>query len=766
MRKHAIHRWAALLMALTLCLLPVAYAEELGEIGLYDPAVYAEEAPTAAEAPSDGLEWAWSEDEIVSAAAETSEELPEFELPAAPVEDAAEESEGGAVSAPEATDDAAQPDLRLGLGEVYSTGMTGVKLASDDPQVVSVNSKKGTLTAVGLGRATVIAVNKKGETRTAVIEVLGAPPALGLDVESLKLGKGETRLLQIALPEGTAAGRVAWSSSKKSVVKVSKSGKLTAKKTGSATVTAMAYNGAKASVKVKVVKAPSKLGLSASKLVLAAGEAGSLAAKLPDGSASAIAWKSSDEAVVKVDADGVLQPVGPGTASVTARTFNKKEASCKVAVLDGASPTSLSLGASTLTLGKGETMLLQPAFGPGESALLSWSSSKSSVVKVSSKGKLTAKKTGSAKITVVTHNGLKATVKVKVVKKPSGVSLSDKTLTLEAGKTARLTAKLPSGTASALAWKSSDEAVAKVDDQGVVSAVGPGTASIQVKTFNKKTDKCKVTVTEAAEQPDPGDPAAAKLAARLKSASSLGGKRDAIASVVQLLVNAGFEPAFAAGVGANVYAEGTYGLFESSKYIKNYQKRPRYFCYLDGGDYYTKVDGEYKLTAVYLAAEDVEKYTGKAEARPRYGAENYYRDNFSGRHVQNIDLKDLEALVTSLAAGGWQGKFGLGIVQWTGARTKTLVSMYRKHADADGNLTASQVAAAENEMILYDFKGSYANVYAAWKQANAKKLTGAEAARSAGALVCTRYEIPADKEAKAVTRGSKAVEIYNIMMGD
>ena len=604
MKKNTIRRWAALLMALTLCLFPATHAEELGEIGLYDPAVYAEEAPTATEAPSDGLEWAWSEDEIVSAAAETSEGLPEFELPAAPVEDAAEESEGGAVSAPEATDDAAQPDLRLGLGEVYSTGMTGVKLASDDPQVVSVTSKKGTLTAVGLGRATVIAVNKKGETRTAVIEVLGAPPALGLDVESLKLGKGETRLLQIALPEGTAAGRVAWSSSKKSVVKVSKS------------------------------------------------------------------------------------------------------------------------------------------------------------------GKLTAKKTGSAKITVVTHNGLKATVKVKVVKKPSGVSLSDKTLTLEAGKTARLTAKLPSGTASALAWKSSDEAVAKVDDQGVVSAVGPGTASIQVKTFNKKTDKCKVTVTEAAEQPDPGDPAAAKLAARLKSASSLGGKRDAIASVVQLLVNAGFEPAFAAGVGANVYAEGTYGLFESSKYIKNYQKRPRYFCYLDGGDYYTKVDGEYKLTAVYLAAEDVEKYNGKAEARPRYGAENYYRDNFSGRHVQNIDLKDLEALVTSLAAGGWQGKFGLGIVQWTGARTKTLVSMYRKHADADGNLTASQVAAAENEMILDDFKGSYANVYAAWKQANAKKLTGAEAARSAGALVCTRYEIPADKEAKAVTRGSKAVEIYNIMMGD
>ena len=118
----------------------------------------------------------------------------------------------------------------------------------------------------------------------------------------------------------------------------------------------------------------------------------------------------------------------------------------------------------------------------------------------------------------------------------------------------------------------------------------------------------------------------------------------------------------------------------------------------------------------------------------------------------------------TLAAGKWEGKFGLGIVQWTGARTKTLVTFYRKHAGSSATITKEQVIAAENEMILYDLKGSYSSVYTAWKKANSA-LNTAEAAQSAGALVCTKYEIPANKEQKAVTRGAKAADIYKIMTG-
>ena len=779
MKHHRSYRLAALILALALCLSAAAGAEELGEVSLDDPAIHTDGAVESVEAAPDGTDWVWTDGaEVVPERVDAPvEELTDMALPGAEQQEEVPSEMSGtqdfwAVMAPEDTTGGAAAQasgLRLGLGEVYTLGTAVAAMKSDNTSVVTTDAGKGSITAVGLGMARVAAANEKGQVVVGVVEVLDAPAWLKLNAEALTLGKGETRALQAAMPEG-AAGSVAWYSSDKSVVKVSKTGQLTAKGAGTATVLAKAYNGASATVSVKVGKAPSKVALSASKLVLGLDETGALKAKLPSGSASTLEWKSSDEAVVAVDAEGGLKAVGPGTATVGVRAFNGKHATCKVVVLEGRQPTTLSLGVDQLTLGKGETLQLVPSYGAGESAVLRFASSDKSVAKVSSKGLITAKKAGTATVAVKTHNGLKATVKVKVVDAPKKVALSEKKLSIAVGQTAQLTAKVTAGASSVLTWRSSEPEVASVDAEGRVTGLKPGTATVAVKTFNKRVAKCKVTVVEAApeaEQPTTSqDPNAAAMAARLRASSALGGKRAAIASVVELLVSAGFEPAFAAGVGANVYAEGTYGLFESSKYIKNYQKRPRYFCYLDGGDYYTKVNGEYKLTAVYLSPEEAEAYTGEAEARVRYGEENYYRDNFSGKYVQDIDLAELEAFVSALAADGWVGKFGLGLVQWTGPRTKTLVAMYRKHADAEGRLTAQQVAVAENEMILYDFRGSYAYVYNTWKSTNAGKLTGSEAARSAGALVCLKYEVPVDKESKSVTRGTKAVEIYGIMMGN
>lgn len=778
MKHPAIYRLAVLALALALCMPAAALAEELGEVSLNDPVVCAGEPAEAVEEAEDGPETVWTEAEIAPEPVEAPvEEIDEAELPAVePAE--AEAPDAGAISAPEDAADfenARTFEIKMGLGETYPIGAALQALQSDNTDVVTVDVEAATMRAVGLGTARVAAMNRASDVAVATVQVLNAPESLSLGMTTLTLGKGETLQLQAALPEGTGASRVAWSSSKSSVVKVSKAGLLTAKKTGTAVITAKVYSGAKAKIAVKVVKAPSSVQLSASKLVLDLNGTGALKAKLSKGSASAITWISSDGDVVAVDAEGGLRAVRAGTAVVRARTYNGLSAKCQVRVLEGSSPTVFSLGVEKLTLGKGEKTQLTPSFGAGECAVLSYSSNRKSVATVTSKGVIAGKKAGYADITVKTHNGLKATVRVRVVKAPTKVALSAKKLSVEVGQTTQLTAKVTSGASSVLTWKSSDPGVATVDAEGRVTGVKAGTATVAVKTFNNKYAKCAVTVVEPAQQPEtPDEPApesssdsqAAAMAARLRASSALGGKHDAIASVVELLVNAGFEPAFAAGVGANIYAEGTYGLFESSKYIKNYQKRPRYFCYLDGGEYYTKGNGEYQLTAVYLSPEEAETYTGDAEVRLRYGEENYYRDNFSGKYVQDIKLTDLEALVNALSADGWKGKFGLGIVQWTGARTRTLTAMYRKHADANGNLTKERVAAAENEMILYDFKGDYARVYTNWKSENAGKLTGAEAARSAGALVCTKYEIPVDKESKAVTRGAKAQEIYGIMMGE
>lgn len=285
-------------------------------------------------------------------------------------------------------------------------------------------------------------------------------------------------------------------------------------------------------------------------------------------------------------------------------------------------------------------------------------------------------------------------------------------------------------------------------------------------------------------------------------AASLGAKTAALANIAELLMNHGFEPAFAAGVCANVYSEGSYGLFERSGYMGSSEHpdlqyiRPKYFCYLDGGSYYTRGESGYVVTDVYLSPDDMDAYTGAARVHMRYGDENYYLDNWSGRRVWEINLDDLEEFMVQLAglklqfgtpdawvydkatdtweyneaqegAESWRGKFGLGCVQWTGEEAMKLLAVYRKHAGAgSATITRKQAIAAEHEMILKDLRGRYKKVYDGWKRENGDALDCPEAARSAGSWVCLKYEIPANREAKAISRGKKAAEIYKIMVGE
>ena len=81
------------------------------------------------------------------------------------------------------------------------------------------------------------------------------------------------------------------------------------------------------------------------------------------------------------------------------------------------SPTSVSLNKTSLTLEVGKTYTLTKTVSPSTATTsYRWSSSNTSVATVDSSGKVTAKKTGTATITVKTSNGKTATCKVTVIK--------------------------------------------------------------------------------------------------------------------------------------------------------------------------------------------------------------------------------------------------------------------------------------------------------------------------------------------------------------
>ena len=137
--------------------------------------------------------------------------------------------------------------------------------------------------------------------------------------------------------------------------------------------------------------------------------------------------------------------------------------------------------------------------GKKKTVKFTYKSSNKKVVAVSSKGKLTAKKAGTATITVTAANGMKRTQKITVKKKATSFKLnySKKTLTrMVPGKSyVTLKGKFTGGT-STLTFKTSNKKVAKVSKMGVVTAVGVGKCTITATASNGKTKKCAITVKD------------------------------------------------------------------------------------------------------------------------------------------------------------------------------------------------------------------------------------------------------------------------------
>ena len=146
----------------------------------------------------------------------------------------------------------------------------------------------------------------------------------------------------------------------------------------------------------------------------------------------------------------------------------------------------------------GNKLTLKTTLTPGSArANLTWESSKTSVATVSSSGVVTAVGEGSAKITVKTQNGKKASCKVEVTDpyKPTGIHLNMDSVTISAGQTVQLKATLsPSGAKTTLTWESGKTKVATVNSSGLVTGISRGEAKITVKTANGKKDSVKVKV--------------------------------------------------------------------------------------------------------------------------------------------------------------------------------------------------------------------------------------------------------------------------------
>ena len=163
----------------------------------------------------------------------------------------------------------------------------------------------------------------------------------GLTLTGLSLEAGKTGAISVQMaPSNATVKSLTWSSSDASVASVS-NGTVTAHKAGTATITAVAYNGVSGSCTVTVTAAPvavSSVTLNQTTMTLDVGKTGTLTATVQPADAvnKNITWTSSNTAVATVWS-GTVTAVAPGTVTITASTPNGKSASCTVTVKKPAS---------------------------------------------------------------------------------------------------------------------------------------------------------------------------------------------------------------------------------------------------------------------------------------------------------------------------------------------------------------------------------------------------------------------------------------------
>ena len=208
-----------------------------------------------------------------------------------------------------------------------------------------------------------------------------------------------------------------------------------------------------------------------------------------------------------VDANGKVTGVAAGEATITVTTEEGgKTATCKVIVSDKeikVTGVKLNKSETSILVGDNETLTATVLPEDATNQKVTWKSDKPEIASVDANGKVTGVKAGEATITVTTEDGGKtATCKVTVSETSvavTGVTLNKTELILDTGGSETLTATVAPADATnqKVTWKSDKPEIATVDDNGKVTAVKAGTATVTVTTRDGgKTATCRVTVSD------------------------------------------------------------------------------------------------------------------------------------------------------------------------------------------------------------------------------------------------------------------------------
>lgn len=363
---------------------------------------------------------------------------------------------------------------------------------SSNAKVAKVNSA-GKVTGVSGGVAIITGTTEDGGyTVICTVTVTEKVTKVSLNHTSYRLVKGKTVKLKATVTSNTATNpKVKWSSSNKKIASVTSAGRVKGKKVGTCVIKATATDGTKktARCKIRVIQRVTSLQINKTYAKVMQGKTLTLKTKVAPAKASIkrLSWSSSDESVATVTSKGKVTGITPGSCSITAKTTDGSniKVTCAVTVYEEVPSTSISITASDITMVVGKTQSAGVTVSPANTTdKIRYSSDRTSVATVSSKGKIKAIRPGTATITVSTSSGQEAYIGVTVV------GLNKTSLTLEQYDSDELWVE---GIDSGVKWSSSNPAIARVEN-GTVVARKVGTCVITASVDGVKLN-CYVKVT-------------------------------------------------------------------------------------------------------------------------------------------------------------------------------------------------------------------------------------------------------------------------------
>jgi len=367
---------------------------------------------------------------------------------------------------------------------------------------IALVSSTGRVVGQSAGTMTVTATSE-GKTGTATIVVTAVPVAsvtISPTTQSVVVGSTTPAFTAVVKDANgnVLSGRVVtFASSDASIATIdANTGVATGVAAGSVSITATSEGVNSTAATLTVTAVPvSSVTISPTSLSVQAGDqTPAFTAVTKDASGNVltgrtISFSSSDPAIATINSNsGVATGVSPGTSSITATSEGKVSPAATLTVT--AVPVNnvvVTPPSQSVDVGSTVTFVATPrdaSNNPLSGRTIIYSSSDPTIATInSSTGVATGVAPGSVTIGAISE-GKTGTASLTVNLAPvSNVTVSPPSQTIVNGNTATFTATLTDSHGNTLSgrtitWSSSDETIATVDNTGLATSVGPGTATI------------------------------------------------------------------------------------------------------------------------------------------------------------------------------------------------------------------------------------------------------------------------------------------------